>query len=105
WASRRPDVKPLTKRDWRALVWLGFIGYYLGSLLDFVGLMYITAALERLVLYLYPTMVLVLSVVLHRRPVTGREVTALALSYAGIGVVFAHDLNIGGDSRALWTGG
>jgi drug/metabolite transporter (DMT)-like permease len=105
WAGRQPDAGPLTKRDWRALIGLGFVGYYLGSLLDFTGLMYITAALERLVLYLYPTMVLVLSVVLHRRPVTGREVTALALSYAGIAIVFAHDLNLGGDAHAQWTGG
>jgi drug/metabolite transporter (DMT)-like permease len=105
WAGRRPQAKPIARRDWRLLVWLGFIGYYLGSLLDFTGLMYITAALERLVLYLYPTIVLVLSAVLHHRPITGREVTALAVSYAGIGLVFAHDLNFGGDARAQWTGG
>src|SRR4029450_12243511 len=55
WAGRRPDARPharpITRRDRSALAWLGFIGYYLGSLLDFMGLMYITAALERLVLY------------------------------------------------------
>ena len=73
WAGRRPGRAPITPRDWRALVWLGFIGYYLGSLLDFIGLMYITAALERLVLYLYPTMVLVLSVVLRGWRVTRRQ--------------------------------
>ena len=56
--------------DWRALVGLGFVGYYLASLLDFVGLQYITAALERLVLYLYPTMVVLLSaVVLLGKPI------------------------------------
>jgi drug/metabolite transporter (DMT)-like permease len=105
WAGRRPDARPITTRDWRALIWLGFIGYYVGSLLDFIGLMYITAALERLVLYLYPTMVLVLSVMLRGRPVTPREVAALAVSYAGIALVFAHDLSFGGNARALWTGG
>ncbi len=105
WAGRRPDARRITPRDWRALAWLGFIGYYLSSLLDFIGLMYITAALERLVLYLYPTMVLVLSIMLRGRRVTRREVAALAVSYAGIALVFAHDLSVGGDARALWIGG
>ncbi len=105
WAGRRPGARPITRRDWRALAWLGFIGYYLGSLLDFIGLMYITAALERLVLYLYPTMVLLLSVALRGLRVTQRQVVALALSYAGIALVFAHDLTFGGDDRALWIGG
>ncbi len=107
WAGRRPDARPIARRDWRALVWLGFIGYYLGSLLDFMGLAYITAALERLVLYLYPTMVLLLSVALRGARVTQRQVAALALSYAGIAFVFAHDLTFGGDgarcgSAARW---
>jgi drug/metabolite transporter (DMT)-like permease len=105
WAGRQPGARPIARRDWRMLVWLGFIGYYLSSLLDFVGLMYITAALERLVLYLYPTIVLLLSVVLQGRRVVSREVVALALSYAGIALVFAHDLHFGGDARALLTGG
>jgi len=105
WAGRRPDSRPITGRDWRILVWLGFVGYYLGSFLDFLGLMYITAALERLVLYLYPTMVLLLSVAVHGRRVVPREVIALLVSYAGIALVFAHDLHLGGDPRALWTGG
>jgi drug/metabolite transporter (DMT)-like permease len=105
WAGRRPDARRFERRDWQSLVWLGFIGYYFGSLLDFMGLQYITASLERLVLYLYPTMVLVLSAVLHKRPVTRRELLALLLSYAGIAFVFAHDLEFSGDARALWTGG
>ena len=105
WAERQPGARSIAARDWRMLVWLGFVGYYLSSLLDFVGLMYITAALERLVLYLYPTIVLLLSVALHRRRVVPREVVALAVSYAGIALVFAHDLHLGGDAHALWTGG
>ena len=105
WAGRRSNVRPIAIRDWRMLFWLGFIGYYLSSLLDFIGLEYITAALERLVLYLYPTIVLLLSVVLRGRRVVAREVVALAVSYAGIALVFAHDMHFGGDARALWFGG
>jgi drug/metabolite transporter (DMT)-like permease len=66
---------------------------------------YITAALERLVLFLYPTLVVLLSAVLRGRPITRRAVAALLLSYAGIAFVFAHDLRLGGDTAALWTGG
>jgi drug/metabolite transporter (DMT)-like permease len=54
WAGRNPAAPPITRPDWLRLSWLGFIGYYLASLLDFMGLVYITAALERLVLFLYP---------------------------------------------------
>jgi len=104
-AGRRPEARPFARRDWRALAWLGFVGYYLASLLDFLGLQTITASLERLVLFIYPTLVVLLSAVALGKPVTRRAVLALALSYAGIAVVFAHDLDASGDGRALWTGG
>jgi drug/metabolite transporter (DMT)-like permease len=105
WASRRQRTRPLSRADWKDVVLLGLIGYYLSSLLDFMGLAYISAALERLVLYLYPTMVVVLSALLLRKPVTGRTVTALVLSYAGIALAFAHDLRVSGSPAAIWTGG
>src|SRR5512147_3119775 len=70
WAGRQPDARPIVKADWLRLSWLGFIGYYLASLLDFMGLAYITASLERLVLFLYPTLVVVLSALLLRKPIT-----------------------------------
>src|SRR4051794_23223752 len=60
WASRGTHVKPITRSDWMKLTWLGFIGYYFSSLLDFTGLQYITASMERLVLFLYPTIVVLL---------------------------------------------
>ncbi len=102
WAGR--GQPPIARRDWRRLAGLGFIGYYLSSLLDFLGLQYITAALERLTLFLYPTIVVLLSALLGK-PITRRAVVALALSYAGIVLAFWHDLRIGGDHRALALGG
>lgn len=104
WAARQATSTPLQPADWRSVLWLGFIGYYLASLLDFLGLMYISAALERLVLFLYPTMVVLLSALLLGTPVTRRSVVALALPYAGILLVFAHDLVVTGAAKALWTG-
>ena len=105
WSGRTPGAPQIEGRDWRRLAWLGFVGYYLASLLDFRGLAYITASLERLVLFLYPTMVVVLSAVMRGRPITRRTVVALLLSYGGIAFVFAHDVNLGGDRMATLTGG
>jgi drug/metabolite transporter (DMT)-like permease len=104
WATRR-TATPIGKRDWLHILWLGFIGYYLASLVDFMGLQYVSASLERLMLYLYPTLVVVLSAVLLKQRITGRILTALALSYAGIVLVFARDLSLAGDQHALWLGG
>ncbi len=105
WGGSASGATPFTGRDWRALAWLGFIGYYLASLLDFIGLKYISAALERLVLYLYPTLVVLLSALVLRKPISRRAVLALVISYAGIALVFVHDLEFAGDPQALWTGG
>jgi drug/metabolite transporter (DMT)-like permease len=71
---------------------LGLIGYYLSSYLDFLGLQYISASLERLILFLYPTMTVLLSAALARRPIGRPALAAMALCYAGIGLVFLHDL-------------
>lgn len=105
WASRAAGTMPIVRADWMRLLWLGFIGYYLASLFDFLGLQYITASLERLVLFLYPTFVVILSAMLLGKPITRRALTALALSYAGIALVFHHDIRIGGDMAATVTGG
>ena len=105
WATRRDGAAPIRRRDWFLLGWLGFVGYYVASLLDFIALEYITAALERLVLFLYPTMVVLLSAALFKQRIGARTLLALALSYAGIVLVFAHDLRVAGDSHALWLGG
>lgn len=92
WASRGEGAAPLAPADWRAVVFLGIVGYYLASLFDFLGLQYITAALERLVLFLYPTFVVLISAAFYGRSITGRDLAALALSYTGIALVFANDL-------------
>lgn len=103
--QRRPGLAPLGKGDPWKIILLGFTGYYLSSYLDFLGLQYITATLERLILYLSPTMVLMISVFVFRRHVTGRQVVALLVSYAGVMLAFAHDFmaegKIGGSNVVL----
>ena len=105
WSKRRRGMPPMARRDWIAILWLGFIGYYLASLVDFMGLQYVTAAMERLMLYLYPTIVVVISALFLKQRITGRILLALALSYAGILLVFARDLSLAGDAQAIWVGG
>ena len=77
WALRGKDVQPLSAADKRSVLMLGFIGYYLASYFDFLGLQYITAALERLLLFIHPTFVVLFSAALFGRRITGRDVVAL----------------------------
>jgi drug/metabolite transporter (DMT)-like permease len=105
WAGRRSEAMRLGARDWLALAGLGFIGYYLSSLLDFLGLQYITVSLERLILFLYPTIVVVLSAVFLGRPITRTAVGALVLCYLGIALAFWSDFGIARDWRATAIGG
>ena len=99
WSGR--GKSPLTWRDARAVAGLGFCGYYLSSFLDFAGLRYISASLERLILYLNPTLVLGLGVFLFRRKVTRSQITALAVSYAGVLCVFGKEVTLQGANVPL----
>lgn len=90
WSGRgRPA---LSAGQWGGVLFLGFVGYYLASLLDFAGLQYITASLERLILYLNPTLVVVMTWILYRKPILPRQWLAMATSYAGVLLVFGREL-------------
>lgn len=99
WAGR--DQAQLTRTDWLGVLGLGFTGYYLSSFLDFLGLQYISASFERLILYLNPTLVLVLGWVLYKRKITFRQGMAMAVSYSGVLLVFGHEVSLVGDNIAL----
>ena len=101
WAGRHQA--PLTRNDWLGVLGLGFSGYYLSSSLDFLGLQYISASLARLILYLNPTLVLVLGWVLYKRKITYRQGMAMAVSYSGVLLVFGHEVSLVGENIALGT--
>jgi len=95
---------PLSAGDRWRLVGLGLVGYYLSSFLDFLGLQYITVGLERLILFLTPTFVLLISTLVLKKHISGRQWLALLVSYCGIVFVFLHDLGSGGSNVALGAG-
>ncbi len=87
---QRGNRTPISKRDWWGIVLLGFLGYYFASFVDFLGLQYISAGLGRLLLFLYPTIVVVLSWIFLRKRAGTRELIALAVTYAGTGLVLSQ---------------
>jgi drug/metabolite transporter (DMT)-like permease len=99
WAARGKPA--LQRRDKLAVLGLGFSGYYLASTLDFMGLQYVSASFERLILYLTPTLVLLLGAVLLKRKVGSQQLLALAVSYLGVLLVFGQELRFEGRQVAL----
>lgn len=101
WLRREPA---LARRDWLGIVGLGFLGYYLASLLDFLGLQYVPAGHGRLIMFLYPTLVVILSALfLGKRP-AAREIAALAVTYTGIALVLSHQLSAPAEHRLFFLG-
>jgi drug/metabolite transporter (DMT)-like permease len=101
-ASR--GASALSARDWLGVFVMGLAGYYGASVFDFLGLQYISAGLERLILFTYPTLTLLFGMLLTHRWATRREVIALLLCYVGIGAAFWHDLEFSTDPTTIWLG-
>ncbi|WP_416559277.1 DMT family transporter [Limnohabitans sp. yimb22184] len=99
WAGRGKG--PIAARDWWGILGLGVCGYYLASFLDFWGLEYISASLERLILYLNPTLVLVLGWLLYGRKISHRQGVGMLISYAGVLLVFGHEAALDGKNALL----
>ena len=92
WGGRSKQHAPLSRRDLVAILQLGFLGYYFASILEFLGLVYLSAGIARLINFLYPTVVVVLSAMFLRKPITARDAVALVLSYCGVALVLSHAL-------------
>jgi drug/metabolite transporter (DMT)-like permease len=92
---------PLLAGDRNRIIVMGLLGYYLSSFLDFLGLQYISVGLERLILFLTPSFVLLISVFLLKKKISRVEWVALLTSYSGTILVFAHDVRSGGGNVVL----
>jgi len=103
WWLRRDEPR-LTGRDWAAVAGLGFLGYYGASFLDFLGLQYVGAGVGRLILFLFPTLVLLLSFLFLKKTPNRREIAALLLSYAGIALVVSNQVDTSAQGRLFLFG-
>ncbi len=95
----------LRGKDYGLLLLLGVVGYYGSSLLDFMGLQYISAGLERLILFTYPTLTILIGIFVMGKKFEKKLLLAMALSYSGILLAFIHDVHLSTDIRSLITGG
>ena len=91
----------LVRKDYLWLVFFGIVGYYLSSYFDFVGLIYIKASLERIILFIYPTIVILFNKLFLKQPVSKDQVFAIMLTYVGIIIAFGHEVTISGHDAYL----
>jgi drug/metabolite transporter (DMT)-like permease len=90
---QKKDKAHLTQTQWFQVIALGLFGYYMSSYLDFVGLQYVSAGLERLILFLYPSFVVLINTFYFRQKITRIQQWALLLTYTGIGMAYVGELN------------
>lgn len=93
-ASQKKGNVRMNQRQWIYVILLGIAGYYLSSYFDFVGLQYVSAGLERLILFLYPTFAVIINSILFKQKINNVQKLALALTYAGIGIAYFGELKI-----------
>ena len=104
WLNQRGKNIRLTLREWLVISGLGILSYYVSSMLDFLGLQYVTAGVERLTLYLYPTIVLILSAVFLKKKIIPPQYLALGLTYLGVILAFVAENGVGEQQNVLLGG-
>lgn len=98
--NKNQEIKT-SKTDYYWVIFFGLVGYYLASYFDFVGLTYIKASLERIILFVYPTIVILLNRLFLKQPITKIQILAIFLSYVGIVIAFSDEVEISGNNSYL----
>jgi drug/metabolite transporter (DMT)-like permease len=93
-AQRKESAEKLILKQWMGIAVMGILGYYLSSLFDFIGLQYVSAGLERLILFLYPTFAVLMNTFFFKTKLSAIQIIALVLTYAGIGIAYFGELNV-----------
>jgi drug/metabolite transporter (DMT)-like permease len=99
--AQRKDNVPLTKKELLSVAGLGILSYYISSMLDFWGLQYISAGVERLILFTYPTMVLVISAVLFKKKIGTPQYIAMILTYIGVAIAYVAERGLGDQKNVV----
>jgi drug/metabolite transporter (DMT)-like permease len=102
-SSKTGNVR-MTRKQWVQVVLLGILGYYLSAYFDFTGLQYISAGLERLILFLYPTLVLFINRLAFRQPITRVQMLALVLTYTGIAIAYFNEMRLDTENPYFFWG-
>jgi len=103
WSSRKEDNIRMNRRQWAFVILLGLLGYYLSSYFDFVGLQYISAGLERLILFLYPSFAVLINALAFGQRINRAQGWALGLTYLGIGIAYFGELTVDtGNPNFYW---
>ena len=103
-SSSKADNVRFTKAQWLQVALVGLLGYYISSLLDFRGLQYVSAGIERLILFVYPTLVLIFSAIAFKTRIQKIQWLALIVTYAGLLVAFLGEANAVGQSPDFFKG-
>ncbi len=99
--SRKQNPQVVVKSDYYWLLVFGVVGYYLASYFDFVGLVYIKASLERIILFLYPTIIIVFNRLFFKKPINPTQALAIFLTYIGIVITFWGEVVISGNDTYI----
>ena len=102
--SRNSSTANLSRKQWGLTFIIGIFGYYLSSLFDFIGLQYISAGLERLILFLYPTFAVLINRFFFRQTIFKNQWLALLLTYLGIGIAFIGEVRLEAGNSSFWWG-
>lgn len=103
WSSRKTGGT-FTTRDRTVILALGVIGYYAASIFDFLGLCYISAGLERIILFTYPILTLFFEIVFFKKTIHNYERAAVLICFVGIAFAFTHDLGVTDQQAHIWLG-
>jgi len=104
WSSTKSENVPFTGKQWFAVAGIGCLGYYISSLLDFLGLQYVTAGIERLILFVYPTLVLLMSAFILKVKIKPIQWLALVITYAGLMLAFWGEVRFDNQSQTFYLG-
>ncbi|SNR15897.1 DMT family transporter [Tenacibaculum jejuense] len=100
-SSKKNTNSKISTKNFIWILFFGFVGYYLASLFDFIGLTYIKASLERVILFVYPTIVLLFNFLFLKEKISKQQLVATLVTYIGIAIAFGAEVSVSGSNVVL----